>query len=195
MSSASSLFPGEIRDCTDDEALRHLILYCESLLHRWLRCQQVQHADAEDLVQESLATVVRESPTFHTRVPSGVFHAWLRKVLRNRLRNFRRAQRVRSICRPSSDLLGQLTDEQSAGRDDLARRRDKEHDRHVFQQMKQRIEPAVQPKTWQAFWRLTFEDADPVSVAAELDLSLASVYAAKSRVLKRLRREAKTFPN
>jgi RNA polymerase sigma-70 factor (ECF subfamily) len=56
--------------------------------------------------------------------------------------------------------------------------------------MKQ-IEPEFHPKTWQAFRRVVLEEAVPERVAAELALSLDSVYAAKSRVQRRLRQEVK----
>jgi RNA polymerase sigma-70 factor (ECF subfamily) len=60
--------------------------------------------------------------------------------------------------------------------------------------MMEKIEAEFQPKTWQAFLSLAIEGVNPELVAAELGLSLDSVYAAKSRVLRRLRQEAKNAP-
>jgi RNA polymerase sigma-70 factor (ECF subfamily) len=181
------------RDCTNNEAWLRLVSLCEPLLYGWLRCQGVQHADADDLVQETLATVVLEAPTFQPNGHPGAFRCWLRRILINRLRGFRRAQRVRSICRPDSELLGRLADVLDDPSSDLTCRRDDDHDRHVARHLLERIEREFQPKTWQAFRRVALQAADPALVAAELDLSLASVYAAKSRVLRRLRQEAAGF--
>jgi RNA polymerase sigma-70 factor (ECF subfamily) len=43
--------------------------------------------------------------------------------------------------------------------------------------------------TWQAFWLYVVEDRPPDDVAAELEMTVEAVYQAKSRVLRRLRRE------
>ena len=182
------------RDTTNNEAWRRLVRVCEPLLYGWLRCQDIQHADADDLVQETLATLALEAPTFQLVGHPRVFRYWLRKVLINRLRHFRRALRVRLICHPDSELLDRLATLIDDSRSDLTRQWDDDHDGHVARQMMERIEPEFLPKTWQAFRRVALEGADPELVAAELELSLASVYTAKSRVLRRLRQEAKNVP-
>ena len=41
--------------------------------------------------------------------------------------------------------------------------------------------------TWQAFWMTTIESLAPSIVAERLHLSLASVYQARTRVLRKLR--------
>ncbi|TWU42153.1 Sigma-70, region 4 [Novipirellula artificiosorum] len=41
--------------------------------------------------------------------------------------------------------------------------------------------------TWKAFWLITIEDKSAAEVAERTGLSRASVYQAKSRVLRRLR--------
>jgi RNA polymerase sigma-70 factor (ECF subfamily) len=179
------------RDTTNDEAWLRLVSVCEPLLFGWLRCQDIQHADAEDLVQEILVTLVLEAPTFQLNGNPEVFRCWLRKVLDNRLLNFHRAERARSICRPSSELLDRLADAIVDSRDDLTCRWDNDHDRHIARQVMERIKPEFQANTWQAFHRVALEGADPELVAAELDFSLSSVYVAKFRVLRRLRQEAK----
>jgi RNA polymerase sigma-70 factor (ECF subfamily) len=42
-------------------------------------------------------------------------------------------------------------------------------------------------RTWQAFWLVTIERNGAVDVANELGISAATVYQAKSRVLRKLR--------
>jgi RNA polymerase sigma factor (sigma-70 family) len=181
------------RDCTDDEAWRRLVSLYEPLLQGWLRRQGVQHADADDLVEDTLATVAQELPTFKHNGHVGAFRSWLRGILVNRLLTFRRSQRVRTICPADSDLLHRLADVLADPESDLARKWDDDHDRFVARKLLDHIEPEFQPQTWQAFRRVALDGADPDLVAAELDISLASVYAAKSRVLKRLRQEAVDF--
>jgi RNA polymerase sigma-70 factor, ECF subfamily len=179
------------RDGTNKEAWQQLVGRCAPLLHDWLRCQHLQQADAEDLVQETLTILALEAPTLRPNGNPRAFHCWLRKVLINRLLNFRRAQRVRSICRSDSELLDQLADRMSDSRGGLTHRGEEVKDVHVARQVMERIETQFQPKTWQAFRRVVLEGDDPEVVAAELQLSLSSVHVAKCRVLKRLRQEIK----
>gem|GEM_PF-6804547 len=44
--------------------------------------------------------------------------------------------------------------------------------------------------TWQAFWKATTSDENAQEIAADLGMSLAVVYTAKSRVLARPRKAA-----
>ena len=177
------------RDATDNAAWVRLVSVCEPLLYGWLRGQNLQHADTEDLVQETLATLALEAPTFQPSWHPRAFCCWLYKVLTNRLRDFRRAQRFRSVCHSDSRLLDGLADFIHDYRSNLKRQLDHDHDSHVARQVMKQIEPEFHPKTWQAFRRVVLEEAVPELVAAELALSLDSVYAAKSRVLRRLRQE------
>ncbi len=65
-----------------------------------------------------------------------------------------------------------------------------EHDRHVMRRLLELAEPSFAPSTWQAFRRQVIGGVAAAKVAVELGISLHSVYAAKSRVLNRLRQEA-----
>jgi RNA polymerase sigma-70 factor (ECF subfamily) len=55
------------------------------------------------------------------------------------------------------------------------------------------IEADFQPVTWRAFWLVVIEGKEPDAVACELNISVESVYTAKSRVLRRLREQAGDF--
>jgi RNA polymerase sigma-70 factor (ECF subfamily) len=178
------------RDLTDRPAWERLVAIYEPLLHGWLRRQGVQHTDAEDLVQGVLSAVAAELQGFRHNGRTGAFRAWLRTMLVNRLRAFRRSQRVRSACQSGSDLLARLADVLDDPASDLTRRWDDDHDRFVAHRLLERVATEFQPKTWRAFCRVAVDGADPDQVAEELGISVASVYAAKSRVLRRLHDEA-----
>ena len=49
------------------------------------------------------------------------------------------------------------------------------------------VRPDVTDVTWQAFWRTAIEGQRAKHVAADLGLSVAAVYGARSRVLARLK--------
>ena len=64
---------------------------------RWLRHHGLESADADDLTQEILLTIVRELRIEHSG-RAGAFRAWLRTITVHRLRGYWRAQAV--IPRP-----------------------------------------------------------------------------------------------
>ncbi|HVS38794.1 MAG TPA: sigma-70 family RNA polymerase sigma factor, partial [Gemmataceae bacterium] len=64
-----------------------------------------------------------------------------------------------------------------------------EYRRHVVRQALQALRPEFPDRVWQAFWRYAVEGKEAGDVAASLGLRVGSVYAAKSRVLTRLREE------
>lgn len=189
MSATSATLLARLRDRADTEAWRRLLDLYTPLLSGWLRRHALQASDADDLVQEVLAAVVRELPHFKHSGRVGAFRHWLRTILVNRLREFWRANRIRPAAAGGSDfaqMLDQLADPDSG----LSQLWDQEHDQHVARRLLAMIEPQFAPSTWQAFRRVVLDGARPDAVAAELGLSVNAVFIAKSRVLQRLRQEA-----
>ncbi len=171
---------------TEDDWRRLLDLY-QPLLRAWLGRAGVPDSDADDLTQEVLLVVFREVAGFARR-GEGAFRAWLRTILAHRVRDFFRGRQRRPTATGDSDFLRCL-DELEAPDSALSREWDREHDRHVAASLMRRVRGDFAPATWQAFLRHALEGVAAAEVAAELGLSLNSVLLAKSRVLKRLRRE------
>jgi RNA polymerase sigma-70 factor, ECF subfamily len=158
------------------------------LIRRWLgRVPGLGH-EADDLAQEVLIVVVREIPQFQ-RQRVGSFRAWLRLVTVNRLRTHRKRQLRR---RPSValDAEQKFVEQLADSNGDLARQWDREHDRHVFENLLSVVRPNFEPKTWEAFQRFAVEGIPAAQVSAELGTTENAVLQAKSRILKRLRQEA-----
>ena len=61
-----------------------------------------------------------------------------------------------------------------------------EYRREVFRLAARRIRPEFQPATWKAFWLTAVEDRPPEDVARSLGKTVGAVYAARSRVMRRL---------
>lgn len=165
---------------TDAAAWKRVVDVYEPLLRRWLRPFAVQASDADDLIQESLAALVREMADFRHDGRPGCFRRWLRTVLLNRLRGQWRKRR------PTA--LGDDIDPAAA--DELARRIDEEHDRHVVARLLELIRPEFTAPTWRAFEGVAVDGRPAAEVAAECGLSVNAVYIARSRVLARLREES-----
>lgn len=172
-----------------DEAWRQVESLYASLLRKWLCRFQVEAHDAEDLVQEVLLTVSRELPGFEHSGRVGAFRSWLRTILVHRVRDLSRSRQHRPAAVGGSTWAEQferLADESS----DLSHLWNDEHDEHVLAQLMDQVRPRFEATTWEAFRRQVFDGQRADVVAAELGLSLNSVYVARSRVLSLLRREA-----
>src|SRR5581483_6192205 len=114
------------------------------LIRGWLVRHGLQPSDNDDLVQDVLATLVRELPHFSHNGQRGAFRRWLRITTVNRLRNFWRERQTRPLATGSSDvqdLLDQLEDSDSG----LSRRWDEEHDRYIAQRALELIKPEFAP--------------------------------------------------
>ncbi len=167
--------------CAD--AWERLVALYTPLLHTWLKAAGLQPADCDDLTQRVLEILVRRLPDFQPSGRPGAFRAWLRGIIVNLLREFWRA-RPRA---EADSALEQLSDPNAA----LSRLWDAEHDRHVLHTLLRQVRPEFTETTWEAFRRLAFDGATARAVAEELGLSVNAVLIAKSRILARLRQEAR----
>jgi len=67
----------------------------------------------------------------------------------------------------------------------------REHDEHVLRRLLELVEPEFTSPVWQAFRGVALEGKPAAEVAAELGATVNAVFLAKSRVLRRLRQEAR----
>jgi RNA polymerase sigma-70 factor (ECF subfamily) len=171
----------------DAASWQRLVDLYAPLVARWLGALGLQGVDAEDLTQETLSTLVREMPNFHHNLRPGAFRRWLRGIVLNRLRAFRRVRQP--IPAGGDPFLEQALDRLEEPDSDLSRRWDQEHDQHVVRRLLELIEPEFEPATWRAFQMVVLENRATREAAAALDLSPNAVRIAKSRVLARFRQE------
>ena len=189
MTETSASLLDRLRIQPDEQAWQRLNDLYTPLIQGWLRRQAVLGADNDDLVQEVLIVVMRKLPQFEHNRRRGAFRSWLRTITVNCLRDFWRTQRLRPLATGDSrflEVLARLEDPNSQD----SRQWDHEHDRLVTKRLLQLLESQFEPTTWKAFFMVTLEEKSPKDVAAELGISLSSVYVAKSRVLAKLRQES-----
>jgi RNA polymerase sigma-70 factor (ECF subfamily) len=167
-----------------------LVAVYAPLLRGWLLRYPLQGADADDLVQDVLAVVLRKLPQFRHNGRGGAFRGWLRAVLANQVRAFYRQRRGRpepTDPQEEDSPLLQLEQPES----ELSRRWDQEHDRHVLERLLALIRAEFAASTWQAFEQAVVHGRSAAEVGAELGLSPNAVWIARSRVMRRLRAEAR----
>jgi RNA polymerase sigma-70 factor (ECF subfamily) len=159
------------------------------LIIGWLNRQGVPARDLEDLSQDILLSVVKHLPTFEHSGRRGAFRSWLRTIVCSRTTDYWRAIEAGTQGSGGSGAtaaLQQIADPDS----DPNRQWDEEHDRYVLDCLLDLVEEEFEPATLQAFRRLALDGASGAEAARELGLSVAAVYVAKSRVLRRIRQEA-----
>jgi RNA polymerase sigma-70 factor (ECF subfamily) len=158
-------------------------------LRAWLRGRPLQAADVDDLIQKVLRVLVEKLADFRHAGHAGAFRGWLRSILVRELRSHYRQHQGRPLTlgETGEEMLAQLEQADSA----LSRRWDQDHDRHVLGRLLELLEPEFTTSTWEAFRRSSLEDRNVATVAAELGITSNAVCIAKSRVLRRLREEAR----
>jgi RNA polymerase sigma-70 factor (ECF subfamily) len=192
MSRTSISLLDRLRLQPDADSWQRLVDLYTPLLQTWLRRHGLAAADMDDLVQDVLVVVVRKLPQFEHNRHHGAFRCWLRAIVANRLREFRRARQSRPLATGDSDFLARLEQLEDPA-SNLSRLWDAEHDRHVVQRALELMEPHFEPATWRAFRRTVHDGAPAAQVAAELGTSVNAVLLAKSRVLRRLRQEVQSL--
>jgi len=188
METSASLLE-RLRTSPDEAAWRRFDDLYRPLIRRWLLRDPSLREEAEDVIQEIMGVLFRELPAFQRR-RNGSFRRWLRTITAHRLGAFYRSRKNRPVAlgSPLEDSpLMQLADPKS----ELGRQWDREHDAHVMNRLMELIAPQFEPSTLAAFRRVAVDGISPAQVAEELGLSLNAVLLAKSRVLSRLRQEAK----
>jgi RNA polymerase sigma-70 factor (ECF subfamily) len=172
----------------DAESWQRLVDLYTPLIRGWLRRYSVAMADAEDLTQDVMTTVLRELPGFQHNHRQGAFRNWLRTITVHRLRALWRERHGHAQATGDSDFL-QMLDQLEDPKSELSRVWDQQHDHHVARRLMAMVQPQFEPKTWQAFRRTVLDGLKAALVAAELKISVNAVLLAKSRVLSRLRQE------
>jgi RNA polymerase sigma-70 factor (ECF subfamily) len=172
----------------DESAWQHFVAVYQPMIHGWLLRHAVHPQEVDDLTQDILAVMVRQLGHFAHAGRPGSFRSWLRTITANRAREFWRAGKGRAQAAGGSVL--EMAEQLEAPDSSLSALWNAEHDAHVLRRLLDLMEESFEPRTVRAFRRLVFDGARAGEVAAEVGMSVAAVYAAKSRVLQRLRQEA-----
>lgn len=174
-----------IRDRHDNQAWSQFVEIYSPLIYGFGRKHGLQDADAVDLAQEVLRIVARTAERFEYDAKLGSFRGWLFTIVRNELRTWlARQQRVVVGTGDTEEQqrLANIADDASE-----SALWDEDHERRLFTWAAEQVQREVQPATWQAFRRTAVEGESGKDVAADLGMSVAAVYLAKSRVMARLK--------
>jgi RNA polymerase sigma-70 factor (ECF subfamily) len=174
-----------LRDPRDGAAWGEFIDLYAPLVYGFLRKQGLQDADAADLCQDVLSAVAGAVGRLEYDPAKGAFRNWLFTVVRRKLANWRKRQRSRP--QSANDTATHQLLEQHAAPQVGEEEWDREWEERLFAWACEQVRRAVSDVTWQAFARTALHGQPGKRVAADLGLSVAAVYLARSRVLARLK--------
>jgi RNA polymerase sigma-70 factor (ECF subfamily) len=174
-----------LRDPRDGAAWGEFVRLYAPLVYGYCRKQGLQDADAADLCQQVLSAVAGAVGRLEYDPGRGAFRNWLFTVVRHKLADWRAAERNR--VRGSGDTATHQVLERCLAPPQLEADWEAEWKRQVFVRACEEVRQDVTDRTWQAFWRTAVEGQPGKRVAADLGLSVAAVYHARSRILARLK--------
>ena len=178
----------------DGDAWAKFLDVYERVIFRFVCSRGLQPADAEDVTQRVLEAVFEKARQWEPGASRGSFGAWLFRVARNLSAKVWNERIHRDVaCRGSGDEVRRLQTPELSEEDKTIFHL--EYRRALFRWAADRVRVHVERCTWEAFWRTAVDGLDPDRVANDLGLSLSSVYAAKCRILARIRTEIDCFEN
>lgn len=181
-----------LRDQRDIEAWEQFVAIYDPLVYRLARAKGMQDADAEELVQEVMASVARAVERWEPDSQRGRFRDWLFCIARNLMIDFLRRSKHRPIASGDSrntEMLNTIVDPLSEECSSF----DLEYRRELFHWAAEKVREQVRASTWQAFWMTSVEQQSITEVANKLAISVGAVHIARSRVLGRLRQMVQEF--
>lgn len=170
-----------IRDPGDGRSWREFSTIYRPLLYRYARARRLDRESAEEVTQQCMAILAEKMPAFEYARGKGGFKSWLCRLANNRITDLFRRKKL-PLAR-SADLRRPQQRELSP--EELWER---EWERRHLKYCLELIRDEVAPITYQAFEYHVLADWPVKKVTETLNVSAAQVYAAKSRITRRLRK-------
>src|SRR5258708_1660113 len=174
-----------LRDPRDEAAWTQFGDLYAPVVYGYARKQGLQDADAADLSQDVLGAVAGAVGRLEYDPRRGAFRNWLFTVVRRKLSNWRAAQGNRT--QGTGDTGTHQLLENCPAPQDVEAAWEAECERRLVAWACEQVRRDVTDVTWQAFWRTAVEGQPGKQVAADLGVTVAAVYHARSRVLARLK--------
>lgn len=173
-----------LRDARDEDAWAEFTAVYEPVIYRMTRRRGMQDADAREVVQEVLMSIVSAIDRFDLE-SSGSFRGWLSKITRNatidRLRRI--ASRAETI--DASGVIRKL--EQAVSNENISEEFDRDRREQLFRWAAGQVRRRTGEVNWMAFWRTSVDGRSVAEVARELEIQEGAVYVARCRIIKRIR--------
>lgn len=154
------------------------------VIFRIARAKGLQHSDALDLVQHVLMSVAAAIGRYEKQSGGIRFRNWLNRVTRNAILKAL-SRGPRDLAAGGSQILDVLSEVPAdSSTDELI---ELEYRREVYVRAAARVREEVREDTWLAFEITVLQEVSIDAAAKRLDMSTGSIYAARSRIMRRLR--------
>lgn len=180
----------QVKDPHNRDAWGKFVDLYRPVIHRIAVARGMQDADAQDLTQQVLIAVASSIGRWEKSGEATRFRHWLRRVTRNAIVNAvsRRPPDQATGTSSFQDLLielpGSAESQHDAETDSLI---DLEYRRELYLRAAALVRTDVGPETWRAFEMTVIGGINIADAAQDLGKSIGTIYAARSRVMKRLR--------
>ncbi len=174
-----------VQSASDQDAWDEFVAIYRPVIYRLARRRGMQDADAQDVVQRVLFSVSKAIGRWEKHDPAIRFRNWLQRVARNAIVNALSRQPF-DRCAGGSTVV-EVLESQSEWSWEEKEELESEYRREIYTIAARRVQREVDADTWQMFeWSVVL--AIPiVDVANRMHKSIGTVYAARSRVMQRLR--------
>ncbi len=180
--TSESLLQRISKAADDTSAWNRFVEIYTPLIFFWGRKASLQSHDAADLVQEVLAIVLQKIATFqYDRNKS--FRGWLRTVTLNKYRELRRKRKL-DFVDSSQSVLAQLPDDKA-----LESTWDLDYRRELVGRAIELSRKDFSESTWDALKEFISSGRPAAEIAEQFGVSVWTIYAAKARLIQRLRRD------
>lgn len=185
--SSSGLSLAERLQDGSASAWRELIDLYGPLVDCWCRKSNVPTHAIPDIAQEVFLTAFRRVDRFDRNRENATFRGWLWTVARSRIVDYFRAQPNKQRAYGGSTALANM----NSVEDPLPVDEPTEVDQAaaLLHRALDQIRVEFKANTWDLFWRSTVLNHPTDLIAGENNVSTAAVRQAKSRVLRRLRKQ------
>ena len=175
-------------DPKDAAAWSDFLARYEPKILDWCRRWQLQEADAQDVTQNVLMRLCRLMSKFDYD-PTRSFRAWLKTLTHHAWRDFVAERRAAGLG-SSNSWMSALLENLQAGAELVEDLQDEFH-RELMDRAMERVRMRVAPRDWDAFHLTALEGWSAAAAGAHLQIKVAQVYLAKSRVIKRIQQEVR----
>ena len=180
-----------VRDPADREAWAEFSEIYRPVICRLARLKGLQAADAEDLAQQVLISIANAIERWEPEPGRAKFRTWVRRIAQNAILNaLTRGAPDKASGDDNDHLLLQQSPARTGPDSDLLKT---EYRREVFVWAARQIRDEFTEGTWNSFWLTAVAGQEVDDVAAQLGRSRGSVYASRSRVMKRLKQMVEEF--
>jgi len=172
----------------DAQGWRNILELYSPLVFFWCRQSGLNREDSADVLQNVWQAVSSNLNQFQRQKP-GAFRAWLWTITRNKLNDHFRRQPVEPQALGGSTARQFLQELPESEPESYIAQSSVDGSGDVLRRSLDLIRNDFESHTWSAFWLSAVDGETAQAIAERLQMSLAAVYQAKARVLRRLREE------